>query len=169
VIYEEQGGPVWATSPRFFLPTGAGAALGMTLAPQVTVLPADVRDVIQQAVPQTLEGDVVERHMICGGGACEHSVISLQVADAPPGSRVGVQWQDPQGTWHSVREWQATLDFMGDEGTGSKEWTIAPEAYGRGPFRWVLYSALGDTVLGVSPTFMLPGRSGADVHVALGA
>jgi hypothetical protein len=168
VIYSDQGGPVWATSPRFFLPNGAGAELSMTLAPQVTLLPPlDPVMGGEPAAAQTLEGDVVERHMICGGGACEHSIISLEVEDAPAGSRVGVQWQDALGVWHPVREWQGTLDFLGDGGTGSKQWTIAPEVFARGPFRWVLYNAMGDTVLGVSPSFMLPGRNGADVHVEI--
>jgi hypothetical protein len=168
VIYREQGGPVWATSPRFFLPNGAGAELMMTLAPQVTLLPPlDTVIAGEPAAARTLEGETVERHMICGGGPCEHSIISLEVEGVPAGSRVGVQWQDSFGVWHPVREWQASLDFLGDEGTGTKQWTIAPEAFGRGPFRWVLYNSMGDTMLGVSPSFMLPERTGADVHVEI--
>lgn len=75
-----------------------------------------------------------------------------------------VQWQDGWGAWHDVEGWQGTLDEVtvsGEDVVGQKTWWVAKADLGKGPFRWVVYLARGDRLLGTSEPFDLPGSVGA--------
>jgi hypothetical protein len=74
--------------------------------------------------------------------------------DTPAGSQVGVQYQLPDGTWRGVEGWQGTLQ-ADDGGTPFVQWSVAPENYGQGPFRWVVTEPNGN-LWGISPDFQLP-------------
>jgi len=167
VINTSEGGPVWATSARFFLPEGDGATLAMTVAPKIAIVPAEDLTAELQAQVATLPAETSTERLHCARGGCDHSLITLQITGAPANSLVGVQWQDGFGVWHDVRGWQGSLDPSADGQTLLKQWTISPEIYGRGPFRWVLYNPLGDTLLGVSPNFMLPEDDGLDLRLSV--
>lgn len=79
-----------------------------------------------------------------------------------------VQWQDGNGAWHDVEGWQGTLDEV--EGSlGWKTWWLAPDIFGRGPFRWVVYEQQDGPVMVISESFHLPDQKGGSrtVEVAL--
>jgi hypothetical protein len=166
VVYTSQGGSVWASSTRFSLPDGDGATLAMTLAPKVSVVPAETLSTEMQSPVVTLPAETSTQAIACGEG-CDYSTITLLISGVPATSLVGVQWGDPFGVWHDVNSWQGNLEPIGSGQTLLKQWTISPDIYGRGPFRWVLYDSMGNSVLGVSPSFMLPGSDGLDVRLSV--
>ncbi|HBY97187.1 MAG TPA: hypothetical protein DEP84_25125 [Chloroflexi bacterium] len=77
--------------------------------------------------------------------------IELQVQGAFGEEWTVVQWQDYNAGWHDVEGWRGTLD----EG-GRKRWWVAPEDFGTGPFRWVIYQRQGDEPRAESESFYLP-------------
>jgi|GEM_PF-841066 len=77
--------------------------------------------------------------------------IELRASAAPRGAWSVVQWQDELGDWHDVEGWQGELDTM-----DQKVWWVAQHDWGRGPFRWTLYSKPGGSLLGTSKPFRLP-------------
>jgi hypothetical protein len=87
--------------------------------------------------------------------------IVLQVESAPAGAWTIVQWQDSAGGWHDIEGWQGTLD-EGDQ----KMWWLAPNLFGKGPFRWLVYqSTERDELLATSESFYLPDFAGKKVWV----
>ena len=70
-----------------------------------------------------------------------------------------VQWQDRSGRWRDVAGWQGTLDGL-DGGEGRKEWWVAEDDLGKGPFRWAVYRRRGSWLVGRSEPFDLPGPAG---------
>ncbi len=87
--------------------------------------------------------------------------IVLQVPSAPAGVWTIVQWQDSGGDWHDIEGWQGTLD-EGDQ----KMWWLAPNLFGKGPFRWLVYqSTRGEELLATSESFYLPDTVGKKVWV----
>jgi hypothetical protein len=165
IVYAEPGGAVLATSPRFFLPNGNGANVTMTVLRQIAVVPADSLTAEMVLEPTTLPAQTSTSDLNCVGPC--NSVISVSVPNAMAGNQVGVQWQDPFGLWHDVPTWQGSLVLTDNRSTPYQQWSISPELQGRGPFRWVVYNALGDTVMGVTPGFMLPDRSGVNLNVTV--
>jgi hypothetical protein len=168
IVYAPTGGAVFATSPRFFLPSGGGTNLSMTVLPKIAVVPADALTAEMTGEPTALNAQTSTWGLNCGTGPC-NSVISLSVPEATAGSLVGVQWQDPFGLWHDVPTWRGSLDASGSNDTAYQQWTIGTDLQGRGPFRWVIYNPLGDTVLGVTPGFMLPDRGGVNLNTSIPA
>ena len=83
----------------------------------------------------------------------QNSPIFLHVDPPQAGLWSAVQWQDEQGDWHTVEGWQGPLDLG-----GNIRWWVAEEHYGTGPFRWAVLDSPGGSLLGASPSFMLPGR-----------
>jgi hypothetical protein len=66
--------------------------------------------------------------------------------------RTALNWRSPDGGWHNVESWSGALD----DGT-QKIWWLAPDLFGRGPFRWLVYqSTERDTLLVTSESFHLP-------------
>jgi hypothetical protein len=87
--------------------------------------------------------------------------IVLQVESAPAGVWTIVQWQDSAGGWHDIDGWQGTLD----EGN-QKMWWLAPDLFGKGPFRWLVYqSPRGDKLLATSDSFYPPDAAGEKLWV----
>jgi hypothetical protein len=168
VISHPQTEAVIATSPRFFLPTGDGANLSMSVLPKIVAAPADEIIGGMNGEPATLDAQTSTMGLNCGAAPC-NSVISVSVPDTMAGSLVGVQWQDPFGLWHDVPTWQGTLTMSENRSTPYQQWAISPELQGRGPFRWVIYNPLGDAVLGVTPSFTLPDRSGINLNMTVPA
>jgi hypothetical protein len=65
------------------------------------------------------------------------------------------------GGWHDIEGWQGTLD-EGDQ----KKWWLAPNLFGKGPFRWLVYqSTERDELLATSESFYLPDFAGKKVWV----
>ncbi|MDH4135409.1 MAG: hypothetical protein OEW09_01645 [Anaerolineae bacterium] len=89
--------------------------------------------------------------------------IVLHVPSAPAGVWTIVQWQDSAGGWHDIDGWQGTLD----EGN-QKMWWLAPDLFGKGPFRWLVYeSTRGDKLLATSELFYLPDAAGEKLWVEM--
>ena len=63
--------------------------------------------------------------------------------------QTAVEWQDHQGNWHLVEGWQAPFDEY-----NQVIWAVAADAYGKGPFRWVILD--DGTMIDNSPDFYLP-------------
>ena len=96
----------------------------------------------------------------------EGGVIILQPDTAEPVSPdwwIEVEWQNGQGEWFKVDGWRGT--FNPD---GRVVWWVGPEHLGQGPFRWLVYAAVGDeTPLAISPSFYLPEKAGETVLVTV--
>jgi hypothetical protein len=86
--------------------------------------------------------------------------IVLHVPSAPAGVWTIVQWQDTAGGWHDIDGWQGTLD-EGDQ----KMWWLAPDLFGKGPFRWLVYQGERGKLLATSDPFYLPGAEGEKLRV----
>lgn len=61
-----------------------------------------------------------------------------------------VQWQGPSGGWQDVEGWRGNIE------DAHKRWWVSPDAYGAGPFRWLLYDREGGTLIAASEAFHLP-------------
>jgi len=81
--------------------------------------------------------------------------IVLHVPSAPAGVWTIVQWRDSAGGWHDIDGWQGTLD-EGDQ----KMWWLAPDLFGKGPFRWLVYQGERGRLLATSDSFYLPDSAG---------
>ena len=140
-------GPITATA----VPT-ATRAVTVTATPVMTGTPGLTATVPVTGTP--LSGDGLTLSTGCAGGNCDFGVISAYLMDAPAGSRAGVQWLDPSGAWRNVEGWQGG---SGSDGIGPQvqRWTVYPENFGQGPFRWVITQPNG-TLWGIGPSFSLP-------------
>ena len=80
-----------------------------------------------------------------------------------------VEWQDAQGDWHLVEGWQGQFDTVEvtESVVGVKPWWLAPDLYGAGPFRWVVYAERGGDILARSAPFTLPGAGGQTTSVVV--
>jgi hypothetical protein len=87
-----------------------------------------------------------------------------EVQSAPDGVWTMVQWQDSAGGWHDVDGWQGTPDDK-----DQKTWWLAPDLFGKGPFRWLVYRGVsrgpdrdlnGDRLIATSESFYLPNSPG---------
>ncbi len=81
--------------------------------------------------------------------------IVLRAPAAPAGAWTVIQWQDSAGGWHDVDGWQGTL-----EAGNQKMWWLAPDLFGKGPFRWVVFQGDRARQLAASASFYLPGLAG---------
>lgn len=169
IVYAPTGGAVFATSPSFFLPSGGGANLAMTVLPQIAVVPADELTAELVGEPAALPADTSTSGLNCAGQQCNFSVISLSAPAEFAGSQVVVQWLDPLGVWHDVPTWRGSLDQQTGQSAAYQQWTLSTDLQGRGPFRWVIYNELGDALVGVTPSFTLPDRPGVNLNMTLPA
>jgi hypothetical protein len=96
-----------------------------------------------------------------GGGEPIGAHIVLHVPAARDGVWTIVQWQDTAGGWHDVDGWQGTLDV------GHRiMWWLAPDLFGKGPFRWLVYqSAERDKLLATSDPFYLPAAESEKLRI----
>ncbi len=81
--------------------------------------------------------------------------IVLHAPAAPADVWTVVQWQDNAGGWHDVEGWQGTLDAG-----NRKMWWLAPDLFGKGPFRWSVYQGDRARLLAASASFYLPVSAG---------
>jgi hypothetical protein len=65
--------------------------------------------------------------------------------------RTALNWRSPDGGWHDVESWSGALD----DGT-QKMWWLAPDLFGKGPFRWLVYQGERGKLLATSDPFYLP-------------
>ncbi len=86
--------------------------------------------------------------------------IVLRVPSAPADVWTVVQWQDSAGGWHDVDGWQGTLDA-----DNRIVWWLAPDLFGKGPFRWSVYQGDRAKLLTTSASFYLPGSAGEERQV----
>jgi hypothetical protein len=86
--------------------------------------------------------------------------IVLHVPSAPDGVWTIVQWQDTAGGWHDIESWSGALD---DD--TQKTWWLAPDLFGKGPFRWLVYQGERGKLLATSDPFYLPDAEGEKVWV----
>jgi hypothetical protein len=173
-VYQADGKTLWAISNIFNLPPGGGLDQSETItsANIVSVTPA-----VQQALSQAAKVPVLNAGSSVWSTSCtdceSHAHITAYVSGLPVNSWIVVQWQDGFGNWVTVPGWQGTAQKLYDQGvlkdwtttgTGTlfQQWTVVPDNYGQGPFRWAIYSGPNGTLLGVSPNFNLPTMDGAD-------
>jgi len=71
-----------------------------------------------------------------------------------------VQWQNSAGGWEDVEGWQGSVS------TNSR-WAVLAKDFGTGPFRWVVKSGPGGSIVSESAPFDLPGGAGEVVGVSL--
>jgi len=80
-----------------------------------------------------------------------------------------VQWQDEHGDWHDVEGWRGELDAVEIDAEGQvvgfKNWWVAPENLGTGPFRWRVFARAGGPAVATSDPFDLPATTGQIVTV----
>ena len=90
--------------------------------------------------------------------------IVLHVPSAPAGVWTIVQWQDSAGGWRDIESWSGSLD-EGDQ----KMWWLAPDLFGKGPFRWLAYQGEQGSLLATSDPFYFPtsAREKLQVEVSL--
>ncbi len=62
-----------------------------------------------------------------------------------------LQWGDGANNWYDVSGWQGTI-----EPDGTRTWWVAPGDMGTGPFRWLVLTEEGGSVLATSESFDLP-------------
>jgi hypothetical protein len=86
--------------------------------------------------------------------------IVLHVPSAPDGVWTIVQWQDTAGGWHDVESWSGALDD-----STQKMWWLAPDLFGKGPFRWLVYQGERGKLLATSDSFYLPNAEGEKLWV----
>ncbi len=86
--------------------------------------------------------------------------IVLRAPTVPAGAWTVIQWQDSAGGWHDVDGWQGTL-----EAGNQKMWWLAPDLFGKGPFRWVVFQGNRARLLAISAPFYLPGFAGEERQV----
>jgi len=96
--------------------------------------------------------------VVISGQPGQGAAIELHVPAAQATWWTVVQWQDAQKNWNTVTGWQGSFDEI-KSGAGSKLWWVAPADLGKGPFRWVIYSAKGGQLLAASEAFRLPAQS----------
>jgi len=97
----------------------------------------------------------------CDGDEAIGAHIVLHVPSAPYGVWTIVQWQDTAGGWHDVDGWQGTLDV------GHRiMWWLAPDLFGKGPFRWLVYQgAERGKLLTISESFRLPAAESEKLRI----
>lgn len=75
-----------------------------------------------------------------------------------------VQWQDALGDWHDVEGWVGPLDTI-DVTHGEKSWGVVRRNLGESPFRWLVYTKQGGTLVAATAAFALPASSGKTLTV----
>jgi hypothetical protein len=95
------------------------------------------------------------------------STITVYAPGAPVGVPVSVQRQVGSG-WMTVGGSTATLFNVTDMAVPYQTWTLDPNDYGQGPFRWVIENQDGRTVWATGDPFFLPMTGGIDLAQIIG-
>lgn len=153
VVYAQENGTVWATSESFTLPSSLGENVEETLKGSAAAVPTT-------AAASTVLDSWTENLVYDNGGAAT-ARITMEIAGVSPTAYAGVQYLDASGVWQNVEGWQSAVT-INEYGVAVVRWGVAAANLGEGSFRWVLYSAAGGAVIGVSPSFDLPTQTGID-------
>jgi hypothetical protein len=173
VIYNPDGVTIWAIGPAFTLPTIDGTNYGQPLDQQVTTATAPVVPVTAPGSPAAPAptAPLLLAHTFTYGfgcsGACGDSKITALIGGLPSSIWITVQWQDGVGVWRTVDGWQGTASSVDNNGVLFQQWDVGPELFGRGPFRWVLYSFQGGSIVGISPNFNMPATSHLNLFMSM--
>jgi hypothetical protein len=162
-VVDNIDGSVWAISDPFFLPEKGGLDLALTLssAQRVGLAPKLGVQSITMPVPAfqapMLKASLSGESTFCHLGDCASAAITAYITGLPADSWIAIEWQDPQGYWHPVTNWEGSAQIS-DPGSNVMymQWVVMPALYGHGPFRWAVYAGANGGVWGVSPTFNLP-------------
>ena len=164
-IYDMLGQNIVATSDPFILPDEGGINLSEVVGPPTTDVGIPVMGTV---LPMTFPAPAAQAPLLavtnssssstaCNKGDCAFAQVSAYITGLPTNSWIAIEWQDPQGYWRTVADWEGPpylalppLNLMYDSRT------LASNAYGQGPFRWAVYKSQYGGVLGVSPSFNLP-------------
>ncbi len=174
VVYTTEGGAVWAVSNSFDLPDSVGQNVEESIvstAAVTAVTPAAAATAATAATASTTaastELSAWSENVNFDAGGTNAARITMQIANVSPTIFVGVQYQDAAGVWQNVEGWQTGVT-INDYGVAVVQWGVAAANFGQGPMRWVVYSANGGAIIGVSPSFDLPTQSGVDfiLHLA---
>lgn len=168
VVFAQDGKTVWATSDVFELPHGGGMELTQTIRPDnlATYVPATTvaKSPIQAAVAEAAKVPVLfSGNAVWSSGctdSCDHSKISTYAYGMSADTLISVEWLDGLGQWHLVQSWSGKADKVLDNGALFKQWTVEPDIYGKGPFRWIYTNSITGQVMGASANFNLPGFDG---------
>lgn len=168
VIYTSQGGEVWGVSDSFYLPGGDGVNLAVTVEnPLSEAEAAEVATETATEPPSTPAATTTPATGVLPVASdsstwlfdcadCGYGLISVYLPDAPAGSFAAVQYQMPDGSWHNVEAWSGDL-AEDDNGLQQAHYSVYPENYGQGPFRWVVVQPDG-TLWGIGAEFDLPSQ-----------
>lgn len=63
-----------------------------------------------------------------------------------------VQWQDDQGGWHDIESWRGTVV------SGRTIWWVEEKDFGKGPYRWLVFTQEGGSLLATSALFNFPAK-----------
>lgn len=169
VVYAQEDGAVWATSDSFTLPSSLGQNVEETLkgASAVATTSAATTSAATTAAASHALDSWTENLVYDNGGAAT-ARITMEIAGVSPTTYAGVQYLDANGAWQNVEGWQSAVT-INEYGVAVAQWGVAAANLGEGSFRWVLYSAAGGSVIGVSPSFELPTQTGVDyvMHLSL--
>lgn len=165
VVYAQEDGAVWATSESFTLPSSLGQNVEETLSGS-TASAASASTAATTTASQELDSWTENLPYDNGGAATAR--ITMKIAGVSPTAYAGVQYLDANGVWQNVEGWQSAVT-VNEYGVAVAQWGVAAANLGEGSFRWVIYSAAGGAVIGVSPSFDLPTQTGVDyvMHLSL--
>ncbi len=175
VVYSLDGQSVYATSEPFMMPGRGGIDLDQTIGPftDPVGLPANpASTTVSMPAPAvaapTLKATESVWDTFCHAGDCASAQISTYITGLPVSSWIAVEWLDLQGFWRPVENWEGPPDLVDPpEQLMYKAWRVMPSIYGRGPFRWAIYSGPNGGILGVSPSFNLPAKDRMNVILYL--
>jgi hypothetical protein len=145
LVYQGQGGKLLAQSELFYLPHSVGETVKI-----------EVSLVLSQPMQQSTS------ILTLPYPSPDGSYIELHIYPPQPGLWAIVQWQDSAGGWHNVEGWEGTLD-RGHR----KVWWVAPDIFGKGPFRWVVYQSERSRLLAASGSFYLPHSADKKVRIEM--
>jgi len=150
-------------SDPFYLPVTGGINLAVTISPPgMAVGQPPAAQFLGKTLPAgprqapLLNASTYTGSTLCFSGDCANAQITADIDGEPLDSWIAVEWQNAQGVWRPVRNWEGRADWFELSGRLHKSWSVLPLIYGQGPFRWAVYSGPNGAVLGVSPSFYLP-------------
>lgn len=97
-----------------------------------------------------------------GDGSEAGAFIELHVQPAQPGAWVTVQWLDNSGNWIDVEGWSGVI-----EENKPVLWWVKEADFGKGPFRWAVYTDSGNSQVLASDEFYLPRQVGETLPVRI--
>ncbi len=134
-------------------------ALAVSVMWMVAALPHSARAMAPALPPRpTPEPRVVNASAGGGGGLIE---LRIQGKQLPAKLWTTVQWQNEWGDWYTVEGWQGV-----PWEDGRVLWWVQHSDLGKGPFRWMVYSARGGNLVATSGDFYLPSYDGAAELIA---